>query len=207
MANYSITDRITLSKNEVISNQEKKRYQTDTTKQFLKEVYKELEMGYSKFFKMDVLCKASLIATEFLVRNNNISEKYNEEEIALVMANQSSSLDTDLKHQESISDENAYFPSPSIFVYTLPNILLGEICIKYKWQGEQIFFLQEQLDAFFMMDYVHQLFENTPTKACVLGWVDYLEEKLDVKMVLIEKTAEGIPFNVDNIDCFFNSNN
>jgi hypothetical protein len=58
---------------------------------------------------------------------------------ALVFANRSSSLDTDFKYQESINSQENYFPSPAVFVYTLPNICVGEISIKHKMQTENAF--------------------------------------------------------------------
>ncbi len=34
----------------------------------------------------------------------------------------------------------------TLFVYTLPNILIGEICIKFKIQGESNFFVSQFVD-------------------------------------------------------------
>ena len=55
----------------------------------------------------------------------------------------SNSLDSDLKHQSGI-ENNAV--SPAVFVYTLPNIVIGEISIKYKWKSEGVFFIDEEID-------------------------------------------------------------
>ena len=81
---------------------------------FMSQAYKFFGMNYSKFFKMDGLSKAGIIAAELLSENIKI-----ENNTGLVFSNSSSSLDTDLRFQESMQD----FASPSVFVYTLPKNL------------------------------------------------------------------------------------
>ncbi|MBX9448628.1 MAG: hypothetical protein KL787_02435 [Taibaiella sp.] len=61
-------------------------------------------------------------------------------------ANQSSSLDTDIRHQNSIQDPGQFYPGPAIFVYTLPNIAIGEVSIRHQLQTESMFLIQEVYD-------------------------------------------------------------
>ena len=73
----------------------------ETFSDFSKAAYKSMKIDYSKFFKMDNLSKLAFLSAE-LILNEAINET-NEHDIALVFANQSSSLDTDVKYQKSIS--------------------------------------------------------------------------------------------------------
>src|SRR5690606_41290579 len=82
---------------------------------------------------MDALSKLAFMASEMVLRDEE------NKNTALVFANRSSSLDTDMKYQESISSAENYFPSPAVFVYTLPNICLGEISIRHQLQTENAF--------------------------------------------------------------------
>src|SRR5688572_4494681 len=87
---------------------------------FSKKAYQHFEINYPKFFKMDNLSKLAFLAAELLLKDNKKGGEENN--TALVFANKSSSLDTDVKHQNSIADVDNYYPSPAVFVYTLPNI-------------------------------------------------------------------------------------
>ncbi len=135
---------------------------------FCKAAYEHLEIKYQKFFKMDNLSKLAIVTSEMLFRNHNPAGRYSPDEIGVILSNSSSSLDTDNRYHESISS----FPSPSLFVYTLPSILAGEICIKNKITGENAFFIFEKFDADFMCGYVNDLLDRDVIRACLTGWVD-----------------------------------
>src|SRR5690606_9811213 len=104
-----------------------------------KQVYKENNSAYPKFFKMDNLCKLAFLASEFLLEDSKIGST-TQENMGIVLSNKSSSLNTDRKHQATINDKDNYFPSPALFVYTLPNIMIGEISIRHQIKGENVFF-------------------------------------------------------------------
>ena len=63
-----------------------------------------------------------------------------------------------------------------MFVYTLPNILIGELCIKYNIQGESVFFIQDDIDKDMLMDYGSALIQSGDAKICICGWCDYIED-------------------------------
>lgn len=105
--------------------------------EFLKRAYKAQEISWPKFHKMDSLSKMGILATELLFSNRKIPE-----DTALVFSNSSSSLGTDEVHQNSMNQ----VVSPSVFVYTLPNIVMGEVCIKNKIYGENSFFITEKFN-------------------------------------------------------------
>lgn len=138
---------------------------------FLKEVYKEKDIKYPKFFKMDKLSKLGFLGVEIL-SNGNISDK----ETALVFANSASSLDTDEIYAATMIE----FPSPSVFVYTLPNIMLGEISIRHQLRSENIFLVSKDFDTGLFTDYTAALFQQENIENVVCGWVDLHNNDYDV---------------------------
>ncbi len=150
---------------------------------FLLSAYNFFGLSYPKFYKMDNLSKLGWVASEILLKDNFRAEKYRPDEPGLVLANANSSLDTDLKYFETMKD----IPSPSVFVYTLPNIMIGEICIRNNFKGENAFFVFNEFDADFMERYVSNLINNNILKACIFGWVDMLEEDYKAVLFLVEK--------------------
>lgn len=165
-------------------------------KHFLKEYYKSGGILYSKFYKMDEQCKLAFIATEVLLRNFARGE-YKDEEIAIVLANSESTLATD----RSFWNSTDTIASPALFVYTLPNIMIGEMAIRNKIKGENFFFISEGYDAQLLYQQTELVFLNTSTRIAIVGWVNYENEKsYCAKLFLVSKSNEGIDtFNIDNL--------
>jgi hypothetical protein len=155
-------------------------------KSFIKAVYKNQETRYPKFFKMDNLSKLAFIASDILLKNETLIEG-EENNIALVFSNKASSLDTDRKHQESIQDKDNYYPSPAVFVYTLPNICIGEISIKHKLYSENSFFIFESFDAENLHLYTNSLLETHKADKVLCGWVNYDEDVYEAFVYLVAK--------------------
>ncbi len=139
--------------------------------EFLSETYKSLGISYPKFHKMDLQCKLGFLCTEFSLKDTNVLKGNDLSKTAIVLSNSASSLDTDRIHQNSIADKSNYFPSPAVFVYTLPNITIGELAIRHKITGENAFFVSEQFDANLLVSYTESLFSDN-TNAAIVGWVE-----------------------------------
>ncbi|MDQ1097922.1 MULTISPECIES: 3-oxoacyl-ACP synthase [Chryseobacterium] len=146
---------------------------------FAKEAYKTLEINYPKFHKMDALSKLAFLGAEMLLKDQDNNRT------ALVFANRSSSLDTDVKYQESINSKEQYFPSPAVFVYTLPNICTGEICIRHKMQTENAFFVLDEFDEDFMHTYSEQLLESGKAEKVLCGWIELYKESYNAFVYLL----------------------
>lgn len=146
---------------------------------FAKEAYKTLELNYPKFYKMDNLSKLAFLASEMILKNDDHSKT------ALVFANKSSSLDTDFKYQESINSQDNYFPSPAVFVYTLPNICVGEISIKHKMQTENAFFVLDEFDEEFLNAYAAQILQSGKAEKVLCGWVELYQESYKAFVYLL----------------------
>lgn len=154
---------------------------------FFKQIYKHYEVNYSKYFKMDRLSKLGFLTAHILLKNKGI-EHCLPQDTAIVLINSAASLDTDRNFQNSMKE----IASPAVFVYTLPNIVIGEICIKYNIKGETAFFVQEKLDTDFLIDYINVTFATTNTKQCLVGWVDVDNDHYKSQMLWIttEKTSQ-----------------
>ena len=98
---------------------------------FIKKIYKHFKLDYPKFFKMDKLSKLGFITAALLLKNVDLHTNYKNHEIGIILANSASSLDTDINHQGTINDRSDYFPSPAVFVYTLPNIMIVGIITNF----------------------------------------------------------------------------
>ena len=169
--------------------------------EFAKSAYRFMEIQYSKFFKMDNLSKLAFLASEVLLEQEKNSE--DEKNIALVFSNKASSLDTDRKHQESIENLEEYFPSPSVFVYTLPNICLGEISIKHKLYSENSFFIFERFNAEHLQRYSNSLLRNAKAKKVLTGWIDFDENNYEAFLYIVEEGGE-IDHNTEEINRLYN---
>ena len=156
-----------------------------TFSDFSKRAYQNFEINYPKFFKMDSLSKLAFLGAELLLKNERDSEKENN--IALVFSNNSSSLDTDVKYQNSISDPENYFPSPAVFVYTLPNICLGEISIRHQLKSENSFFIFDEFNPAFMVNYAKVLLDSNKADKVLCGWVEYYDEEYKAFLYLVAK--------------------
>ena len=185
-----LNNKLIITKNEEISFSE-----------FSKLLYSKIKLNYPKFFKMDNLSKLALITSEYLLSNYyNKVEKSNN--ISIILSNKSSSLITDRDFQKTIDNKDNYFPSPSLFVYTLPNISIGEICIKNNITGENIFFITENFNPKLINEYASTIINNHNKEIILCGWVDFDEDNFKAFMYIASiNNINGI--SVTDIDKLF----
>ncbi|MEO7522822.1 MAG: hypothetical protein ABIT58_01935 [Ferruginibacter sp.] len=164
--------------------------------EFLLSVYQHFEIKYPKFYKMDNLSKLGWLAAEILLKDSFEKGRYQPEDIGVILANANSSLDTDNKYYQTTKE----IASPALFVYTLPNIMTGEICIRHNFKGENAFFIFEKFDAGFMQQYVNNLINNNTLQACICGWVELLGDEYKTALMLVEiREHEGAIAGATNI--------
>ena len=169
-------------------------------------IYRQLGIQYPKFFKMDTMCKFGFLASELLMRQLGTTPEEPKKDWAVLCLNSCSSLDTDRRYQTTIQEADNYFPSPSVFVYTLANIVTGEIAIRHKIQGESSTFIFQNLDS----EMLHRLGSNAlaPDNASKLlcGWIDFEFGHCDVLMFAVseqKKTDTAMEWTTENIKkCF-----
>ena len=157
----------------------------------LTELYRTHIADWPKFFKMDTLSKAGFVASELLFKK--IGEKRHEgdefvQNRAIVLFGSTASLCADRNYQETIRDKDNYYPSPALFVYTLPNIVTGEIAIRNHYRGETSFYVLEEPDAQQMAFHLACAFQDGVTDSILAGWVDSARnDDFQAFMTLIRK--------------------
>lgn len=179
--------KVILNGSEVFSSEE------SGVSEFLKSAFKALDSPYPKFFKMDKLSQLAFLGTEYLLKS--LPQTFQDDEVAICFFNGRSSLDTDTRHQNLIN-ENAKV-SPSIFVYTLPNILMGEIAIKNKWYGENLLILKPEFNFEEWALEADLLISSGKANYCLGGWVDVFQDDYQLELFLVE--AEGIKMSLTSI--------
>jgi hypothetical protein len=173
--------------------------------EFLMAAYRFFNLQYPKFFKMDNLSKLGWLANEILLQDIFDTEKYKPGDVGIVLSNANSSLDTDIKYFETTKT----MASPAQFVYTLPNIVIGEISIRHHLKGENAFFIFPCFDAAFIEQYVSNLINNNILQCCICGWVDVLNENYNATLFLIEKdkTGNSVNFTKENLNKIYQLQN
>jgi 3-oxoacyl-[acyl-carrier-protein] synthase-1 len=170
---------------------------------FLTVLYRSLGIDYPKFFKMDHLSKLGFLASELIFRNDE-ARFVPREDIAIICFNRSSSLDADTLYQATIQQAENYFPSPSIFVYTLPNIVTGEISIRNKLFGETSFYICEKFDEEQLFRTVINAFQDKSTRSVLVGWIEYFEGTSEALMMLVDSETTDIPFSTEQLKKLYN---
>ena len=157
----------------------------------LAELYRSHIADWPKFFKMDTLSKAGFVASELLFKE--MGEKRHEgddyiQNHAIILFGSTASLCADRNYQETIQDKENYYPSPALFVYTLPNIVTGEIAIRNHYRGETSFYVLEAPDAEQMAFHLCCAFQDDVTDSILAGWVDSKEnDDFQAFMTLIDR--------------------
>lgn len=141
----------------------------------LTEIYRTHIGDWPKFFKMDTLSKVGFVASELLLKECAETRMEGEEyssSRAIVLFGTTASLCADRNYQETIQDPDNYYPSPALFVYTLPNIVTGEIAIRNHYRGETQFIVVENYDARQMAFHIQCSFQDNVTESVLTGWID-----------------------------------
>jgi hypothetical protein len=200
----SIISYCSISNNSVYKNGEELfTGNAENMQQFFIQIYHNLAIDYPRFYKMDNLSKLGFLAAEYVLKDSPADLQARNNEAALVLSNSNASLDTDVKYFHTI-EEGA---SPALFVYTLANIVIGEICIRNKFKGNGAFLVFEKFNAAFTVQYVNDLFNNSNTKLCICGWVDVLDEQYKAVLFLVSanKVTGKLLFNAATMDRIFKS--
>lgn len=171
----------------------------------MKALYKDLGLAYPKFYKMDILSKFGFLAAEALLSVCPEKQDWAPSKTGVFMVNASSSLSTDQKYFATVDSAGESLPSPALFVYTLPNILIGEICIRHNFTGEQGFFVSSHFDSGYLYPYLKQLFQKGLLEQALVGWVEVCSDEPLSKMLLLSKygTKDSKSFSLQDMEAFF----
>ena len=149
----------------------------------LNEIYRQSGAHWPKFFKMDPLSKLGFLAAEKLLEGATKDSNR-----AVILFNKTSSLHTDREYLQTLDSPEGFFPSPSLFVYTLPNIVTGEIAIRHGLHGETSFCILPEKNENLMRSIVAASMRGSGLGSAVCGWLDYEDEThYEADFYLIEK--------------------
>ena len=144
----------------------------------INEIYKQQIEHYPKYLKMDMMCRLGFIATELIAKQQTLNA-----DCAVIIFSRSGSLLNDINYQHTISD----FPSPALFVYTLPNIVTGEIAIRHHLLTETSCYLLPYDD----WDMIHKIVETTAAATncsqVLYGWLEATPDNFCADMRLAQR--------------------
>ena len=153
----------------------------------LTEIYKQQIGNYPKFYKMDKLSQLGFIASELLLKQES-PRKEQCADRAVVLFNHSSSVWVDREYAKSIAVGDDYFPSPSLFVYTLPNIVCGEIAVRNGYHAETSFYILPHKDENMMHQVLASTFLDETIQSILTGWIDYEDDQhFEAELKLIKR--------------------
>ena len=156
-------------------------------------LYRVTVGDYPKFFKMDTACKLGFLLAERLAEEPRFTPR---EDRAVLMFSTCGSLCNDRHYENSVRE----FPSPSLFVYTLPNIITGEIAIRNKYEGETSAYVLERFAPETFVALVEQAFQDAVTESAVCGWVDVrADDDFTAFAFLVERGGTGMELNKETI--------
>ena len=155
----------------------------------LEGIYRQLIGDWPKFFKMDPLAKLGFVASDLLLKAEATASLKGRNfegrsDRAVILFNRSGSIADDRNYQCGI-DGPDHLGSPSLFVYTLPNIVTGEIAIRNKYFAETSFYCIPEPDDTLMRSIVAEALK--PGMSAIAGWCECSSEnEFCTKMYILE---------------------
>ena len=135
----------------------------------LSEIYRKYVGDYPKYHKMDALSRLAFLATELLLSRGDVPQDSGR---ATILFNRTSSVVADRCHLGSIAKPGEFYPSPSVFLGTLPNIATGEIAIRHGYTGETSLYITDFRDEALMKKVVGSSFSLGGFRSLICGFVD-----------------------------------
>ena len=121
---------------------------------------------------MDILSRLGFLASELIAQKQGTDRETDKPDCGVVFFNSSSSICSDIEYDKSIADSGNYYPSPSVFVYTLPNIVTGEIALRNRFRGEtSLYILPERNDGLAEKVALTSFFDQE-LRTLLTGWID-----------------------------------
>lgn len=155
--------------------------------QSITDIYKERLNDGPKFYKMDSFSRLAYVATT-LVSEKSIA-KYDPTRVAVVIFTLNGSVLADRKHLSTFCNPDEFYPSPAVFINTLPNVVLGEIAARNNIKGETTIVILPERDEEIMKTIIEATLSQTNPEALICGWVDCEAEDrycADIKLYEIQ---------------------
>lgn len=160
-----------------------------TGKALLTDLYKRAVGDYPRFYKMDLLSRLGFLTAELLLKVDEDNDKTEISECAVVLFGRHGSVVADRNYLRTIATPENFYPSPERFIYTLPNIVTGEIAIRHQLHAETTFIYLPRYNESELQRLVQVCAERLPSKYLLTGWVDAEnDESYFAKMQLLRRT-------------------
>ena len=170
---YTKTHHVILTPDRLTVDGEERAIQATPQGDRITAIYKQMIGNYPKIYKMDMLSRLAFVATELLLQAEGTERFTAREDCAVVLFNHSSSIQADCAYLATIADKEECFPSPSIFVYTLPNMATSEVAMRNLFHGETSFYVLPYRDEETMKQVIEASILDRSTFSMITGWLDY----------------------------------
>ncbi|MBK8684151.1 MAG: hypothetical protein IPN26_03750 [Bacteroidetes bacterium] len=192
--NTFISDFVRIRNAEVIKNGEKIFQLSSEPELQAAEFYRLLKMSYPKFFKMDLLAQWGMVTAELLLQNSSLlaADPFR---VALLFQNITASSHADQAYQKTLQE----IPSPALFVYTLPNIVMGEIAIRHSIKGENTFIVSKEFSSEHLVEYAQTLFDQDIADELILAFLEIGSNEADIFMLRISTKPSSHSFSKDTL--------
>lgn len=192
--NTFISDFVRIRNAEVIKNGEKIFQLSAEPELQAAEFYRLLKMSYPKFFKMDLLAQWGMVTAELLLQNSSplAADPFR---MALLFQNITASSHADQAYQKTLQE----IPSPALFVYTLPNIVMGEIAIRHSIKGENTFIVSKQFSPEHLVEYAQTLFDQVIADELILAFLEIGSNEADIFMLRIGNVTTSHTFSKETL--------
>ena len=196
----SVTGTVTITSSGVTTNGKTMIANSDALSfgKLCRKIYKESAMDYPKFYKMDGMSKLGFLAAEILLAKTGLTKRYNADRIAVITTTQSGCFETDSKFAHTIEKKDEWYPAPALFVYTLPNIVTGEICIRHGVSGENCCFVEGIADPEKVINYTNHLFSDDKIDAAIVGLIEYSDGGFKTILHTVEREEKTALFDFTN---------
>lgn len=127
-----------------------------------------------RFGRLDPLSKYVLIAVEMLdLRLPSEGDPY--EDMAIILGTGYGSISVDMDFYHTVTEGGG--PSPKLFTYTLPNVAMAEVAIRYQIQGMNLCLMAGPQSGLLALWRGVKLLEQGELESCVCIGADFLIEK------------------------------
>ncbi len=96
--------------------------------------------------RLDRYSKAGLIGASLAIQDAGLDSGAEPSETAIIVSTFNGSIEVDYKYYETVLPQDGLLASPNLFAYTLPNCMLGEIAIRYRFTGPAMVVSQPAAD-------------------------------------------------------------
>ncbi|MCS6981322.1 MAG: hypothetical protein N2110_05620 [Flavobacteriales bacterium] len=165
----------------------------------LHDIYRKAAFNYPKFFKADGFCKAGLLTV--LPWWKTLRAHPRAIQGCMLLFTDSGCHLADEEHIKGMQNGS---PSPAVFVYTLPNILLGEWSILLGWKGFGSCFLMPSCDVHQIQKIIELHRTDQKETPLLWGWCSAFPDRIAAAAFFCDQEATAQPLSCENIQQILN---